>query len=397
MRILLTSESYLPYLSGVTVSVDALARGLGARGHGVMVLAPRPASGAPIEEVGSPGPEPEYAWLTSYQLPRIAPFGYRMALPNPLDPGLRKARRFAPDVVHAHSPFATGVMARRIARAGRRPLVFTHHTRFDDYRHYLGPLGGVGSALAGAFLRRFWLGSTAIIAPSTELAEEIRARLPRHARRRVVVIPTGVDVAGIQARRPLDPRPSAGWAPDTLVVVSLGRLAREKSPSTILDAFAIAARSRRELRLLLIGGGPMEAELRERAETPTLAGRVHLTGQLPRPEALARLAGADLFAFASRTETQGLVLAEALAAGLPAIAIDGPGVRDSVRDGIDGVVLPGEPAETRAPRMAAALEQLARDDATRRSMAARARGDAAGFAIERRVEQVESLYRSLAR
>ncbi len=134
MRILLTSESYLPYLSGVTVSVDALARGLGARGHEVMVLAPRPASGAPIEEVGSPGPEPQYAWLTSYQLPRVVPFGYRMALPNPVDPALRRARRFAPDVVHAHSPFATGVMARRIARAGRRPLVFTHHTRFDDYR-----------------------------------------------------------------------------------------------------------------------------------------------------------------------------------------------------------------------------------------------------------------------
>ncbi|MEP7082835.1 MAG: glycosyltransferase [Chloroflexota bacterium] len=397
MRILLTSESYLPYLSGVTVSVDALARGLGARGHEVMVLAPRPASGAPIEDVGSPGPEPQYAWLASYQLPRVAPFGYRMPLPNPVDPALRTARRFAPDIVHAHSPFATGVMARRIARAGRRPLVFTHHTRFDDYRHYLGPFGRVASALSGAYLRRFWLGSSAIIAPSTELAEEIRERLPAHARRRVVVIPTGVDVAGIRARRPIDPRPAAGWAPDTLVVASLGRLAPEKSPLTILEAFATAARTRRELRLLLIGGGPMEAELRERAETPTLAGRVHLTGRLPRPEALATLGGSDLFAFASRTETQGLVLAEALAAGLPAIAIDGPGVRDSVRDGVDGRIVPADPADSRAARMAAALEELARDQATRRAMAARARADAEGFSVERRVEQVESLYRSLAR
>ena len=396
MRILLTSESYLPYLSGVTVSVDALARGLGARGHDVMVLAPRPASGARVEDVGSPGPEPEYAWLGSYQLPRVAPLGYRMPLPNPVDPALRQARRFAPDVVHAHSPFAIGVMARRIARAARRPLVVTHHTRFDDYRHYLGPLGGVGSVLTWAFLRRFWLGSSAIIAPSSELAEEIRARLPEHARRRVVVIPTGVDVAGIQARRPIDPRPSAGWAPDTLVVASLGRLAPEKSPLTILEAFAIAARTRRELRLLLIGGGPMEADLRARAETPTLAGRVHLTGELPRPAALDALVGADLFVFASRTETQGLVLAEALAAGLPAIAVDGPGVRDSVRDGVDGRILPAEPAETRARRMADALEEISRDEAGRRSMADRARDDAGRFAVERRVEEVESVYRSVA-
>jgi glycosyltransferase involved in cell wall biosynthesis len=213
----------------------------------------------------------------------------------------------------------------------------------------------------------------------------------------VVVIPTGVDVAGIQARRPIDSRPIAGWAPDTLVVASLGRLAPEKSPLTILEAFEIAARKRRDLRLLLIGGGPMEAELRERAETPTLAGRVRLTGQLPRPEALATLAGADLFVFASQTETQGLVLAEALAAGLPALAVEGPGVRDSVRDGVDGRILPADPAETRVERLAAALEEMARDDATRGSMAARARADAAGFAGERRVEQVESLYRAIAR
>jgi len=397
MRILLTSESYLPYVSGVTVSVDALARGLGARGHRVMVLAPRPAPGAAVEDVGSPGPEPQYAWLASYQLPRVAPPGYRMPVPNPADPALAEAGRFAPDIVHAHSPFVTGLMARRLARAAGRPLAFTHHTRFDDYSHYLGPFGRLGAVLSGAFIRRFWLGSAAIIAPSTELAEEIRLRLPRHARRRVVVIPTGVDVAGIQARRPIDSRPIAGWAPDTLVVASLGRLAPEKSPLTILEAFEIAARKRRDLRLLLIGGGPMEAELRERAESPTLAGRVRLTGQLPRPEALATLAGADLFVFASQTETQGLVLAEALAAGLPALAVEGPGVRDSVRDGVDGRILPADPAETRVERLAAALEEMARDDATRGSMAARARADAAGFAGERRVEQVESLYRAIAR
>jgi 1,2-diacylglycerol 3-alpha-glucosyltransferase len=397
MRILLTSESYLPYLSGVTVAVDALARGLGTRGHQVMVLAPRPAPGDVVQDVGSPGPEPSYAWLASYQLPRIAPPGYRMPLPNPADPALARARRFAPDIVHAHSPFVTGLMARRLARAAGRPLAFTHHTRFDDYSHYLGPFRRPGSLLSGALVRRFWLGSSAIIAPSTELAEEIRARLPRHARRRVVVIPAGVDVAGIQARRPIDIRPVARWAPDTLVVASLGRLAPEKSPFTVLEAFAIAARTRRELRLLLIGDGPMEAELRERAESPTLVGRVHLTGRVPRPEALAMLAGADLFVFASQTETQGLVLAEALSAGLPAVAVDGPGVRDSIRDGVDGRILPAQPVQTLAERLAAALVEMARDDAARGSMAARARADASGFAVERRVEQVESLYRAIAR
>ena len=396
MRILLTSESYLPYLSGVTVSVDALARGLGARGHEVMVLAPRPAGSATVEEAGSPGPEPRYAWLSSYQLARVAPLAYRMPLPNPADPAMAEARRFGAEIVHAHSPFVTGLLARRLARVARRPLVFTHHTRFADYGHYLGPLARPGSFLMRVYLRRFWLSCAAIVAPSTELGEEIRGRLPGHARRRVVVIPSGIDVEGIRRLRPADPRPAAGWAPDTVVAASLGRLASEKSPLDILNAFGMAVGRRRDLRLIFIGGGPLEADLRRRAQAPTLEGRVHFTGGIPRTQALATLAAADFFVFASQTETQGLVLAEALAAGVPALAVDGPGVRDSVRDGIDGRVLPAAPAETRTARLAEAMERLAADGPQRASMAQRARDEAGRFALEHRVEQVESLYRAIA-
>ena len=397
MRILLTSESYLPYVSGVTVSVDALARGLGARGHEVMVLAPRPARGAAVVDVGSPGPEPRYAWLGSYQLPRVAPAGYRMAVANPFDPALREAHLFAADLVHAHSPFVTGLMALRLARPGT-PLVFTHHTRFADYSHYLGPLSPLGGRLTSSYLARFWLRCAAIVAPSTDLADEIReglAGLRSRARGlpRVAVIPTGVDVAGIQARAATDPRPLAGWPRDARVVATLGRLAVEKSPGTVLEAFARVAERHPGARLLVIGGGPMERELRARAAAPDLAGRVHFTGPLPRPEALAMAAAADAFAFASRTETQGLVLAEALAAGVPAVAVDGPGVRDSIRDGVDGRIVAAEPAATRAARLAAAIGALLADDAERVAMAARARADAGRFSIERRVAEMEALYR----
>src|SRR6187397_2251723 len=119
MRVALTSESFLPYLSGVTVSVDALARGLGALGHDVLVVAPRPAQGSQVVAV-----------------------------------------------VHAHSPFVTGLLARRLARASGAPLAFTHHTRFADYRHYLGPLAGPGAAATDAYLKSYWAGCAAIVAPS---------------------------------------------------------------------------------------------------------------------------------------------------------------------------------------------------------------------------------------
>ena len=394
MRVLLTTESYLPYLSGVTVSVDSLARGLGAVGHEVLVLAPRPAAGSVPGPVGSPGPEPRHAWLPSYQLPRFAPPGYRMPIPLPWTGAVAEARRFAPDVVHAHSPFVTGLLARRLARACASPLVFTHHTRFADYDHYLGPLAEPGAAVADAYLARFWRGCHAVIAPSEDLAGEIRGRLGERAGI-VNVIPTGVDVAAIRSLAPAVPRKLFGWPAEAVVVASLGRLAPEKSPMTVLDAVAAAAATEPGIRLLVVGGGPSEDELRARATRADLAGRIGFTGVLSRVEALATISGADVFVFASRTETQGLVLAEALTAGLPAVAVDGPGVRDSVRDGIDGVVIPAEPAVDRAARLGGALADLVADPVRRADLAARAASDADRFSVAGRVRQTEALYLAL--
>ncbi|HEX7196255.1 MAG TPA: glycosyltransferase [Candidatus Limnocylindria bacterium] len=396
MRVVLTTESYLPYLSGVTVSVDALARGLGAAGHEVLVMAPAPAPGAEIRPIGSPGPDPRHAWLPSYQPAMVAPPDYRMPWPNPVAGALSEARGFRPDVVHAHSPFVTGLLARRLAHDAGAPLVFTHHTRFGDYAHYLGPLAAPGRAVTEAYLHGFWRGCAAIVAPSVDLADAIRGALGSAPSKPTVhVIPTGIDVAGIRGLRAVDPRAAAGWPPDSVVVASLGRLAPEKSPGVLLDALAMAAARVPELRGIVVGGGPSEVEMRARAARSDLTGKVVLTGALPRPEALATIAGADVFLFTSRTETQGLVLAEALSAGLPSVAVDGPGVRDSVRDGVDGLLVPAEPADSLVERLAATLAALVVDPERRAGMAARARADADRFSEERRVAETEAVYRSL--
>ena len=396
MRVVLTTESYLPYLSGVTVSVDALARGLRAIGHEVLVVAPRPARGARLEPVGSPGPTPRHVWLPSYQPPAIAPPAYRMPLPVPWVGARHEVHAFAPDVIHAHSPFVTGLLARRLARSEGVPLVFTHHTRFADYAHYLGPLAAPGSRLTDAYLRGFWRACAAIVAPSADLADMIRAGIGSDRASRIHVIPTGIDVAGIRALAAVDPRPMAGWPPDAVVIASLGRLAPEKSPHVLFEATARAATRVPQLRLLVVGGGPSEPGLRARSAASDLADRVHLTGALPRPEALARIAAADLFLFTSRTETQGLVLAEALSAGLPAIAADGPGVRDSIRDGIDGIVVSPAPAASLVERLADAIVTLATDGERRSAMSDHAAADADRFAVGRRVAEVAALYQAVS-
>lgn len=393
LRIAVFTESYLPYLSGVTVSTDALVRGLTELGHQVLLAAPAPRDGAAPGAVGSPGPAPAYAWLPSYQGPPPAPPGYRMPFPVP-SAALGRVRDFAPQLVHAQSPFVSGLMARRIAQRAGAPLVFTHHTRFADYRHYLGPVAGLGARAVHAYLRDYWAGCAAVVAPGSQLADEIRAELGERRHPLVRTIPTGVDVAGIRALPAVDPRPAAGWPADAMVVVSVGRLAAEKSVALILEAFAAAAVSDARLHLLLVGSGPQEAALQERSARPDLRGRVAFTGRLPREEALARARGCDLFAFASLTETQGLVLAEALAAGLPVVARDGPGVGDAVRDGVDGLLVPGA-AEDDPRALGDAISALAGDPDRRDAMARAAADGADRFDVRARLAEVAELYRDL--
>ena len=394
LRVAIFTESYLPYLSGVTVSTEALARGLAAAGHDVLLVAPRPAAGGEPGTAGADGPEPAYAWLPSYQAPAPAPAGYRMPVPVPSQ-ALRDAREFAPQIIHAQSPFVSGLMARRLGQRLRVPLVFTHHTRFADYRHYLGPLARPGAAAVEAYLRDFWDGCGAIVAPGSRLAEEIRQRLGSRQRPLLRVIPTGVDVAAIRGLVPGELRERFDWSADAVVAATVGRLAAEKSVALLVEAFARSAATDERLRLLLVGGGPAEAALRERAAAPDLAGRMALTGRLPRMDGLALAKASDLFVFASRTETQGLVLAEALAAGLPVVALAGPGVEDSVRDGVDGVVVRGDGEGELGTGLADALLALAGDPERRRRLAAAASAGADRFDAGTRIGEMVELYREL--
>ena len=390
MRVAIFTETYLPYLSGVTISTEALARGLGRAGHEVLLVAPRPKRGADPGTAGALGPEPAYAWLPSYEPTALVPPGYRMPIPVAWTAGRRAAIAFAPQIVHAQSPFASGLLANEVARRVHAPLVFTHHTRFAEYGHYLGALAAPATAALDAHLRRFWTSCAAVVAPSSDLAAELSERLAAGGPR-VRVIPTGIELQVTRGLKPIDPRPAAGWPADSLVVATLGRLAREKNLDLLLDAFQAAAAAEPRLRLVLIGGGPLEASLRRRVERAGLTSRVHFASKQPHAVALAILKAADLFAFASQTETQGLVLAEALASGLPIVTLDGPGVADSVRHGIDGLVV-HDGAE-----LGRTMGALAADPGRRRAMASAAREGSERFAAQRRVGEMEELYRDLLR
>jgi glycosyltransferase involved in cell wall biosynthesis len=354
VRVGLFTNNYLPFCGGVTVSVETLRRGLEARGHEPWVLAPR------FPGAADAGPRtlryPSIPAVTYPEFPLAIPYSRRLA---------RQVRALGFDVFHAHHPFLLGPAARRLARRQRRPLVFTYHTRYDKYAHYVPLRRDLVEAAARLLSTRFAARADAIIAPSAVLRDELRER---GVRAPIAVVPTGVDLARFSPGDRAAARRARGLEESALVVLYVGRLDREKSVDRVLTAFARIAGTLARARLVLVGQGTQAEELRRMASALPAASRVTFAGVCAHERLPEYYRAADLFLFASETETQGLVLAEAAACGLPAVAINAPGCAEVIHDGDTGVLTKGDPSA-----LAEAAIPLLVDPARRTAMGLRAR------------------------
>jgi glycosyltransferase involved in cell wall biosynthesis len=224
------------------------------------------------------------------------------------------------------------------------PLVFTFHTQYWEYTHYIPfPQETIQEFLKNAVhkrLRDFVQKCQHIIIPSESL-KDILVReygLSNH----YTVIPTGTDLEPFLKADGKSLRAEHGWKDDT-VLISVGRLAPEKNWDTLLRAFAKICVEQPGVRLVLIGDGTARQSLETLAAELGIMDRVAFTGALPFEEIPRYLKAADAFTFASVTETQGLVTIEAMAAGLPVVAVDGPGTRDIVENGKQGLLVENDP------------------------------------------------------
>lgn len=374
MRVGLFTNNYLPFCGGVTVSVETLRRGLEARGHEAWVLAPR-FPGA-VDATPRTLRYPSIPAATYPEFSLAVPFSPRLA---------RRVRALDFDVFHAHHPFLLGPAARRLARRQGRPLVFTYHTRYDKYAHYVPLRRSFVEAAARRLSTRFAARADAIIAPSAVLRDELRARgviTP------IAVVPTGVDLGHFSPGDRAAARRARGLDDGALLVLYVGRLDREKSVDRVLSAFERVAGTVARARLLLVGQGTQAEELRRIAAGLHAGSRVTFAGVCPHENLPDYYRAADLFLFASETETQGLVLAEAAACGLPAVAVDAPGSTEVVHDGDTGVLTKGDPAA-----LAEAVIGLLIDAGRRAAMALRARQLAEKeFGVALQIERTLEVY-----
>jgi 1,2-diacylglycerol 3-alpha-glucosyltransferase len=329
LRIGLFTNNYFPMLGGVPTAVETIRRDLEALGHEVVIVAPRMA-----------GADDGGRW--SIRVPAVpAPTYPDFALPLPLGPGLtRRLRALDLDVFHAHHPFLLGASARRLARASGRPFVFTYHTLYDRYAHYV-PLLPRQAVARGAIRWSAGFADTAdlVLAPSDFVARRLRAQ---GVRRPIEVLPTGIDLDRFRPGDRADARRTLRLAADDRVLLYVGRLDREKNLEFLLEAIARVRVPR--VRLLLVGRGTQVAALRRAAEARGVADRVDLRGGSPPDGLPAYYRAADAFVFASTTETQGLAVLEAMACGLPVVAVRATGIEEVVAEGVSGLLVPEAPA-----------------------------------------------------
>ena len=378
IRVLMVSDVYFPRINGVSTSMETFRRALARQDVEVRLAVPRYA-----DEADEPG------------VVRVP--GRR--LPN--DPedrllswrGMHRAVRAAAagcDLIHIQTPFVAHYAGLAAARHHNLPVIATYHTLFEEYLQHYAPMLPAGwlKRRARGLSRRQCNALDGVIVPSTAMRERLLGYgvgVPLH------VLPTGIPVERFRGRDGAAFRRLHGIAPERPVALFVGRVAHEKNIGFLLDALQHALRQRPDVLLLIAGEGPARAELAARVKRQGLGEAVRFIGYLDRAEALpACYAAADVFVFASRTETQGLVLLEAMAAGLPVVALAEMGTVDILGPRRASLAPPPEPEA-----FGEAVGRLLGDASARQRLAADAPAYAAEWSDTEMAARLACLYRGL--
>jgi glycosyltransferase involved in cell wall biosynthesis len=367
LRIALFTETFLPKIDGVVTRLCQTIRHLGLLGHEVLVIAPdgglKDYEGARIHGV------------KGFSFP-VYP-DIKLAIPRPSIG--RALNEFKPDLIHAAHPCVLGLSAFHYSKRHSVPLIVSYHAQLDKYMHYYG---------FGKLEPLFWKGtrsayniSDLALATSQAMVDHLR----QHGLKRVELWQKGVDTETFhpdKASPEMRARLTQGHPEDKLLVY-IGRLSAEKgieAAKPVLEAIS-------GLRLALVGDGPNRAKLEEYfAGTPT-----YFPGFLQGKDLAAAYASADIFFMASRTETLGLVVLEAMASGGAVVAANEGGIPDIVRDGVTGHLFKGGDTEGAI----AAVRRLISDDTHREAMRREARLDAEKWSWAAATRQLEAFYRDV--
>lgn len=379
LRVLMPTDVYFPRINGVSTSIETFRSDLLADGITVKLIAPEyPGSRADEQVWRVPSRrlpfDPEDRLMRWHELRAVS----------------KQAAHAGMDLIHIQTPFFAHYAGLRLARELGIPVIATYHTHFEEYiQHYLpllpkSWLKGVARRIA----RHQCDELNAVVVPSPAMRDTLReygVRAPLH------VLPTGIPVDRFASGDGLRFRARHAIPPDQPVALYVGRVAHEKNIEFLVHAMTQALWRRPDLLLIIAGEGPALASLQRLVGELRLDHHVRFVGYLDRQQELPDCyAAADLFVFASRTETQGLVLLEAMAAGLPVFALSHMGTASIVEPRQGAVVAPEDPES-----FGKQLAELISDGPGLARLAAEARQYSIEWSAPERARQLADLYRSL--
>lgn len=321
MKIAMMTNNYKPFVAGVPVSVQRLSDSLRSQGHEVVVFAP-----------SYDNQENEENVVRYRALVRGVAGGF--SVPDSLD--MEIERRFKEgnfDVIHVHHPMMIGRTAQYLSWKYHVPLVFTYHTRYEQYLHYIG-LSGL-KRIMPAYVRSYTRHCDMIIAP-TPLMKEYLEQI--QVGTNIRVLPTGLPEDSFHPNEQKSARLRRALIGDKkYLFCTVARLAKEKNLDFLLRCMMLHKDiSGDDFKLAVIGDGPERRELEKRAASLDIRNEIVFVGEVPNHEIKDYCHAADLFLFSSLSETQGIVLLESMAAGTPVIALRATGTEDVVMNGING-------------------------------------------------------------
>lgn len=327
-RIAFFTNNFFPFISGVTISIDRLAKGLRDRGHQVHIFAP--------DYIGE-----KQSNLLCTRVKTLFAFGNKneFRLTNPFQKKIRKAfKQQQPDLVHVHHPFWLGSVGLWLAKRHKCPAVYTYHTRLEMYAHYV-PLPGAlfRNVISHLIIRRFCNKCDGVVVPTYSTEEYLRLV---GVKSRICVQPSGVDFEGFNSAHRLSAqalKQQLGIDQKHLVLISVSRLGKEKNVKFLIDAIAnLEQKIQDKVRLLIVGEGDDRQYLENRIAEKGLQKIILLIGAVSPENIPGYYQMADIFVFASKSETQGMVILEAMSAGLPVVAIRSSGIDDVIVEGQTG-------------------------------------------------------------
>ena len=381
MKICMFTNTYLPHVGGVARSVKTFATDLEKKGHHILIVAPV-----------FPGHEAEDRNQNNIlRVPAVqqfngSDFSVRIPIPFFIDETINN---FDPQIIHSHHPYLLGDAALRLSRRRNLPLIFTHHTLYEAYVHHLNVKSDTLQQFAAHLSTEYANLCDRVIAPSQSIADLLNQRGITSP---VDIIPTGVDRQFFSEGNKSKFRKTHGIDESAFVIGHLGRLASEKNLEYLANSVCKTIENFPKTLFLVAGDGPCKKQIAQIFKDRGIEKKLIMPGNVTGQEVADAYHAMDLFIFSSHTETQGMVLTEAMAAGLPVIALDAPGVREVIEHNKNGLLLHHN---TSMEEFSAAISKAVENDTVLKKWRVNALNTAEQFSRECSADKLERLYTSM--